>query len=54
MAYQGQINVTTAGEGVLSHPGFSGLIQAEQAQLLNTLSRYRWHPVLQVGMAYRF
>ncbi|MHB1692049.1 MAG: hypothetical protein ACYCSR_15660 [Thiomonas sp.] len=54
VAYQGQINVMTAGEGVLSQPGFSGLIQAEQAQLLSTLSRYRWHLVLQVGMAYRF
>lgn len=54
VAYQRRPNVTMVGEGVLGQPGFSGLIQAEQAQLQDTLSRYRWYPILQLGMAYRF
>lgn len=54
LAYQGQINLTTAGDNIPSRLGFLDSIQAEPASLLNPLSRYRWSPAVQVSMDYRF
>ncbi len=52
--YQGTPTATLSSTGAASNPALASSIAAEQAQLRDALSNFKWYPVIASGITYRF
>ncbi len=52
--YQGAPTATITATGAASDLALASDVQAAQAKLQSDLNNFKWYPVIQVGMAYRF
>jgi hypothetical protein len=52
--YQGRPDATITATGALSNPSLANDVQAAQSKLQSDLDKFKWYPVLQIGVVYRF
>lgn len=52
--YQGRPKATITATGAAADPSLAANVKSAQAQLQSDLNSFRWLPVLQVGLVYRF
>lgn len=52
--YQGSPKVTLSASGAASNPTLANDIAAQQQKTQNDVAGYKWWPLLQMGVAYRF
>lgn len=52
--YQGPAKVSLAATGAAANPALANDVETARQQAQNDLSKYRWYPVLSLGLAYKF
>lgn len=52
--YQGTPKVTLTATGAAGNPALASAVAAEQTQLQDALNNFKWYPVVQLGITYRF
>lgn len=52
--YQGRPKATITATGALANPALADDVHAAQSQLQSDLDKFKWYPVLQIGVVYRF
>lgn len=52
--YQGSPKLSLSATGALSDPNLASNLEAERASAESDLSKFKWYPVLSLGLYYRF